>query len=141
MKHQASTSAKRTPGNAPLSGLPHAALDMPTLAQAALLYRLSGDQNPLHADPGTARRAGFERPILHGRCTFGIAAWGLVRLFCPDAPERLTAMRARFSRPVFPGETLRLEVWLDGAQLHFQALVPQRSVLVLSNGVARLAPA
>jgi acyl dehydratase len=117
---------------------PDAACEIPTLPQAALIYRLSGDANPLHADPAHARRAGFPAPILHGRCTFGIAAWALMTLCCDDEPTRLLSMRARFSSPVFPGETIRTEVWQDGAFLRFRSVVPQRGAVVLSHGEARV---
>lgn len=118
---------------------PDRVCDIPTLPQAALIYRLSGDANPLHADPAQARRAGFPGPLLHGRCTFGIAAWALMRLCGGYDPARLRAMRARFSSPVFPGETLRTEVWQDGASVLFRVCVPARDVVVLSHGIATVA--
>ena len=111
-------------------------LEITTLPQAALVYRLSGDLNPLHADPRRARQAGFDRPILHGRCTFGIAAWALVRLYCPEAPARLARIHARFSQPVFPGETLCVETWDEGDRILFRVRVPARDKAVLSHGVA-----
>lgn len=119
---------------------PDQVCDIPTLPQAALIYRLSGDANPLHADPEHARRAGFPGPLLHGRCTFGIAAWALMRLVCHYDPTRLVAMRARFSSPVFPGETLRTEVWQDRSSVLFRVRVPARDVVVLSHGTATVAP-
>ena len=111
-------------------------LEIATLPQAALIYRLSGDLNPLHADPRRARQAGFDRPILHGRCTFGIAAWALVRLYCPEAPARLARMHARFSQPVFPGDTLRVESWDEADRILFRVRVPARDKVVLAHGVA-----
>jgi acyl dehydratase len=120
----------------PTQRAPDAACEIPTLLQAALIYRLSGDANPLHADPAHARRAGFPGPLLHGRCTFGIVAWALMTLCCANDPRRLLRMSARFSNPVFPGETIRTEVWQDGASIRFRALVPQRDVVVLSHGEA-----
>ena len=113
-------------------------LEITTLPQAALIYRLSGDLNPLHADPRRAREAGFPRPILHGRCTFGIAAWALVRLYCPEAPARLARMHARFSQPVYPGDTLRLQAWEEGDRILFRVGVPARDQVVLAHGVAGL---
>lgn len=113
-------------------------LEITTLPQAALIYRLSGDLNPLHADPRRAREAGFPRPILHGRCTFGIAAWALVRLYCPEAPARLARMHARFSQPVYPGDTLRVQAWEEGDRILFRVGVPARDQVVLANGVAGL---
>ncbi len=118
---------------------PDQVCDIPTLPQSALIYRLSGDANPLHADPEQARRAGFPGPLLHGRCTFGIAAWALMRMCCGYDPARLVSMRARFSRPVYPGETLRTEVWQDGASVMFRTRVPAREVVVLSHGTATVA--
>ena len=113
-----------------------AVCEIPTLPQAALIYRLNGDTNPLHADPVKARFAGFPGPLLHGRCTFGIAAWALLRMCCGYDPRRLLRMRARFSSPVYPGETVRIEIWQDDSALHFRALVPARNAVVLSQGTA-----
>lgn len=120
---------------------PDAACDIATLPQAALIYRLSGDLNPLHADPEVAERAGFPGPILHGRCTFGVAAWALLRLCCGYDAQRLKRMRCRFSSPVFPGETVRTEIWREGAGVHFRATVPLRGAVVLSHGEAEIAEA
>lgn len=112
--------------------------DIATLPQAALLYRLSGDYNPVHAVPALARSAGFDRPILHGRCTFGVAGRALLACCCENDASRLKAMSARFSAPVFPGETIRTEIWQDGQQIAFRASVPARGVRVLDQGTATL---
>lgn len=112
--------------------------DIATLPQAALLYRLSGDYNPVHAVPALARSAGFDRPILHGRCTFGVAGRALLACCCGDDASRLQAMSARFSAPVFPGETIRTEIWQDGKQIAFRASVPARGLRVLDQGTATL---
>lgn len=118
---------------------PDLVLDLPTRPDAALLYRLSGDINPLHADPAFAAKAGFARPILHGLATFGVACHGLVKSFCDDDPTRLKAIRARLSAPVYPGETLRLEAWrLDGGALAFRGRLVERDVTVLTHGRAQL---
>ncbi|HEX7127508.1 MAG TPA: MaoC/PaaZ C-terminal domain-containing protein [Thermodesulfobacteriota bacterium] len=117
---------------------PDLACDLPTSPQAALLYRLSGDLNPLHADPAVARRAGFPRPILHGLATYGVAGHALLRTVCGYDTGRLVAMDARFSAPVFPGETIRTEIWRDGARVSFRARVVERDVVVLDNGRAEL---
>lgn len=117
---------------------PEGFCDLPTLPQAALIYRLSGDWNPLHALPALARQAGFERPILHGRCTFGVAGHALLRTCCGYDPDRLTAMQARFSSPVYPGETIRTEYWRDGAEVSFRARVLERGRVVLDHGLARI---
>lgn len=122
-------------------------VDIDSLPQAALIYRLSADPNPLHADPDVARKAGFPRPILHGLCTYGIACRGILQACAPREPGRLESLAVRFSAPVFPGETLRTEIWNDGVDsdgrqgLGFRCLVPQRNTVVISNGRATLAAA
>jgi acyl dehydratase len=118
---------------------PDLAVDLPTLLQAALIYRLSGDYNPLHADPEVAKAVGFPRPILHGLCTFGVAGRALLKACCGNDPTRLREMRLRFSAPVLPGETIRTELWRDGAVVSFRARVVERDVVVLNNGRAVIA--
>lgn len=113
--------------------------DLPTLPQAALIYRLSGDVNPLHADPQTARQAGFERPILHGLATYGVVGHALLRTVCGYEPTKLKSMSGRFSAPVYPGETIRTEMWRDGAVVSFRASVVERSAVVMNNGRAEIA--
>jgi acyl dehydratase len=120
---------------------PDAALDIATLPQAALIYRLSGDMNPLHADPKVATTAGFPRPILHGLCSFGIAGRALLKLACGNDPARLTHMQLRFSAPAYPGETIRTEIWRDGERVSFRARALERDAVILNNGLARIAPA
>jgi acyl dehydratase len=121
------------------SRAPDLQIDWPTLPQAALLYRLSGDFNPLHADPDVAKSAGFARPILHGLCTFGIAGYILLRELAQSNAERFKAMRARFSAPVFPGETIRTEIWRgEGHTASFRCSIPDRSVVVVSSGYFEL---
>jgi acyl dehydratase len=117
---------------------PELAVDIPTLPQSALIYRLSGDMNPLHADPEIATAAGFPRPILHGLCTFGVAGLALLKSCCGYRPERFKTMRVRFSSPVFPGETIRTEIWRAGTTISFRARVVERDVIVLNNGRAEL---
>src|SRR3546814_12134659 len=112
---------------------------IPTLPQAALIYRLSGDVNPLHADPAVARQAGFPGPLLHGRCTFGVAAWALLKSCCGYQPQRLRRMQARFSSPVFPGEVVRTDIWRDGPTVRVSATVQPRGATVLTRGGTRLA--
>jgi acyl dehydratase len=118
---------------------PDAVCDLPTIPQAALLYRLLGDRNPLHADPARARQAGFDRPILHGLCTFGVAVHALQRTFTDYDPTALRRIGARFSAPVLPGETVRVEMWRE-ERIRFRARVLERDSLVLSGGHAELAP-
>src|SRR5690606_29993775 len=115
---------------------PDVVVDIPTLPQAALIYRLSGDWNPIHADPATARKAGFDRPILHGLCTMGVACRGLLQACADDQPERLRSMFVRFSRPVFPGETIRVECYREGPEVRFRARAVERDLVVLDRGLA-----
>jgi acyl dehydratase len=117
---------------------PQMTCDLPTPPNLALLYRLNGDENPLHADPGRAKEAGFERPILHGAASFGVAAHAVLRTCADYRPQRLASFEARFSRPVFPGETIRTEMWRDGERVSFQCRVVGRDEIVLSNGLAVL---
>ncbi len=118
---------------------PDLVVEVPTLPQQALLYRQCADRNPLHSDPETARAAGFERPILHGLCTWGIAGHALLAHGCDSDPSRLKRLFARFSAPVYPGDTLRLALWRDGADLRFRVDVPQRGRVVLDFGHAVVA--
>jgi acyl dehydratase len=112
--------------------------DLPTRPEAALVYRLSGDPNPLHVDPQVAKAAGFPRPILHGLATFGIAGHALLRSLCDYDPARLTGLAGRFSAPVFPGETIRTEIWRDGAVASFRARVVERDIVAINNGRAEV---
>jgi acyl dehydratase len=117
---------------------PEKICDLPTPPNLALLYRLTGDENPLHADPQRAKVAGFDRPILHGAASFGIAAHAILRSVADYRPERLASIEARFSKPVFPGETIRTEIWPQGERVSFQCRVVGRNDIVLSNGLATL---
>jgi acyl dehydratase len=116
-------------------------VDLPTSPQAALLYRLSGDYNPLHADPDIAGRAGFPAPILHGLATYGIAARALLQALDGPSAVRLQRLGLRFSAPVFPGETIRTEIWRRDGEISFRARVPARDAVVLNNGYAVVEPA
>lgn len=111
-------------------------VDLPTLPQAALIYRLSGDYNPLHADPAVAAAAGFPRPILHGLCTFGVAGRAILKACCGNDPTKLKRLQVRFSAPVFPGEAIHTEIWTDGATISFRARAIERDLVVLNNGFA-----
>ncbi|RJG03186.1 MaoC/PaaZ C-terminal domain-containing protein [Noviherbaspirillum sedimenti] len=107
-----------------------------TLPQAALIYRLSGDYNPIHADPELARKAGFERPILHGLCTLGVATRAVLDTCCDSRPELLRSLKVRYSAPVYPGETIATEVWRDKDIVSFRSRVVERNVVVLNHGHA-----
>lgn len=111
-------------------------VDAPTREDAALLYRLNVDRNPLHVDPQAAKRAGFSRPILHGLCTYGIAGRLLLTHLLDYRPERLRSLETRFSSAVLPGETLTFEFWRDADVVSFRASVRARSKVVLDNGRA-----
>ena len=112
--------------------------ELPTLPQSALIYRLCGDMNPLHGDPKVAQGAGFSGPILHGRCTMGVAMHALVRSCCDYDASRLSSMQLRFSSPFMPGETLRTEIWQEGENVQFRATAVERDTVVLNNGNARV---
>ncbi|MBZ9650087.1 3-alpha,7-alpha,12-alpha-trihydroxy-5-beta-cholest-24-enoyl-CoA hydratase [Sphingobium sp. 3R8] len=117
-------------------GDPDDVLDISTLPQIALIYRLSGDLNPIHASPSVARKAGFDRPILHGLCTMGLAARAIISRLCDGDPARLKAMEVRFSKPVFPGETIRVEFFLEGGAVRFRCRSVERDLVVLDRGSA-----
>jgi acyl dehydratase len=113
---------------------PDRIVEIETLPRQALIYRLSGDYNPIHADPDLAHKAGFAMPILHGLCTNGIATRAVLKAYCGNDPARLTAMFVRFSKPVMPGETIRCEFYEDGpGQLRFRAVAKERDAVVLDR--------
>jgi acyl dehydratase len=118
---------------------PDIVCDFLTRPESALIYRLSGDPNPLHVDPAIAKAAGFPRPILHGLATFGIAARSILKSFSGYDPAKLTAIAARYSAPVFPGDSIRTELWHDGNVVSFRARVVERDAIVLNNGRAEIA--
>ena len=113
------------------SGSTLASITIQTRPEQALLYRLNGDPNPLHIDPDIAKAAGFEKPILHGLCTFGIACQAILQTILNSDLSKFGGMSARFSAPVFPGDTILIESWENGA---FQATAIEREKIVLSNG-------
>lgn len=117
---------------------PWRAKDIATLPQSALIYRLSGDYNPIHADPDAAAQAGFDRPILHGLCTLGIATRAVIATLADGQPDRLLSLSARFSRPAFPGETIRTEFLSVGGEIRFRSRVLERDLVVLDRGTVIL---
>lgn len=126
------------PGNEAPDREPDHVVESPTLPQQALLYRMvSGDKNPLHADPGFASFAGFERPILHGLCTYGVVAKAVVDSALGGEPGRLASYKARFTGHVFPGETLITRIWDEGDFLAVSAHTKERGTAVLSNASVR----
>ena len=108
--------------------------DFKTSEHQALLYRLTGDRNPIHADPALARAAGFPRPILHGLCTFGIAGRALLKSYCDYETALFHRMAARFSAPVYPGETIRTEMWKGDNHVAFRCRSIERDLVVVDNG-------
>jgi acyl dehydratase len=112
--------------------------DLQTRPEMALIYRLSADVNPLHADPAVARAAGFERPILQGLGTFGVAGHSILCSVCDYDPARLRSIAGRFSAPVHPGETVRTEMWRDGDVVSFRARVVERDAVAINNGRAEV---
>jgi len=104
-----------------------------TRPDQALLYRLSGDRNPLHSDPVFAKRAGFDRPILHGLCTYGFTGRALLHSVCGSDPARFGTMAGRFSRPTFPGDTLTVSMWDEGDEVRFRT-TNQRGETVIDAG-------
>lgn len=109
-----------------------------TREDQAFLYALSGDRNPLHRDPKVAKMAGFPRPILHGLCTYGTACRAIVSTVCKYDAAKITGFDVRFSNPVFPGETIVTEMWVDGKIVSFRSKVKERDLLVLNNGKCTL---
>lgn len=107
-----------------------------TRVDQALLYRLSGDRNPLHSDPAFARRGGFDRPILHGLCTYGFTGRALLHALCGSDPAKFGSMEGRFSRPVWPGDTLTVKMWVDGKEATFRTET-QRGEVVIDGGYFR----
>jgi acyl dehydratase len=116
------------------SRAPDKSIDIPTRPDQALIYRLCGDRNPLHSDPEFARRAGFPRPILHGMCTFGITCRGILQTYADYDPTAFKQHAARFSAPVYPGETVTLDTWKDGNVISFEARVKARDAIVIKSG-------
>jgi acyl dehydratase len=117
---------------------PDKTIEIATRPDQALVYRLCGDRNPLHSDPETAKRAGFPKPILHGMCTYGITCRGILQTYADYDPAAFKRHAARFSSPVYPGETVTLEMWKDGDVISFEAKVKSRGVTVIKNGMTVL---
>ncbi|OXI78488.1 3-alpha,7-alpha,12-alpha-trihydroxy-5-beta-cholest-24-enoyl-CoA hydratase [Burkholderia sp. AU31652] len=127
-----STDALPTPHAMP-DGAPDCVCELTTPAQLALIYRLSGDLNPLHADPAVASAAGFPRPILHGMALMGLAAHAVLRTVLAYDDTRFAGMRVRFTAPAWPGDTLRTEMWIRGNTVSLRVTAVERNVVVLTN--------
>lgn len=117
---------------------PDMSCELATRAGQALLYRLSGDRNPLHADPEFAKAAGFSKPILHGLCTYGTACKAILQTVCDYDHTRISGFDARFSAPVFPGETIITDVWVDEDIVSFQCRLKERDAVVIRSGKCTL---
>lgn len=109
-------------------------LELPTRADQALLYRLNGDRNPLHVDPDVARQAGFHAPILHGLCTYGLTCRAVLQGMLDYDAESILSHEVRFTSPVYPGETITVDMWRDGKVISFEARVEARDTYVIRNG-------
>ena len=117
---------------------PDLVCDLPTIPQQGLFYRLNGDPNPHNADPKAAAVSGFPRPILHGLCTYGIAGHAILRSCCDYDPARMAGLYVRLSAPMFPGETVRTEIWHNAEDKYasFRCIAVERDTVVLNNGKA-----
>lgn len=113
---------------------PDKSIDISTRPDQALIYRLCGDRNPLHSDPEFAQLAGFSRPILHGMCTYGITCRGILQTYADYDPGAFKQHAARFSSPIYPGETVTIDMWRDSNVISFEARVKARSVTVIKSG-------
>lgn len=118
---------------------PDLTVDISTRPDQALIYRLCGDRNPLHSDPEFARRAGFDRPILHGMCTYGLSCRAVLQTYADYDPLAFKQHAVRFSAPVFPGETVSFDLWKDGNIVSIEGRVKSRNVTVIKNGKTVLA--
>jgi acyl dehydratase len=117
---------------------PDMSCDIETQPDQALLFRLCRDRNPLHADPSLARQAGFERPLLHGLCTYGIACRAILKTICEYDFTLISGFNVRFTAPVYPGETITTDMWQDRNIVSFRCLVKERDTIVIDNGMCTL---
>ena len=125
-------------GNVTPDRAPDKTVEMPTLPTQAMIYRLSGDRNPLHIDPDFAKMAGYDRPILHGLCTFGHVCRAVLREYAGNDPARFTAMSVRFSGVVYPGDTIITEMWDEGNGKTILQAKTQEGRVVISNAAAEV---
>ena len=116
----AAIAGRAVPSTKPPEREPDHVVSYTTRPDQALTYRLSGDRNPLHSDPQFAKMGGFDTPILHGLCTFGFTGRALLHSLCESDPSRFKTMDVRFSKPVYPGDTLNVKIWVDGDEAVFR---------------------
>jgi acyl dehydratase len=128
------------PGNEPPDRAPDEVVEETTLRRQAAIYRLSGDYNPLHIDPQFAAMAGYDRPIIHGLCTFGFVGRAVLRTYCANDPARFKSIKVRFSRPAWPGDTIVTEMWKAADdKLIIRARTKERpGEYILTNGAVEL---
>jgi acyl dehydratase len=131
-------SGKGPPPHRPPRREPDLSCDLKTRRDQALLYRLTGDRNPLHADSGAAAAVGFEQPILHGLCTFGVACKAVLQTICDYDHTLIEGFDARFSAPVIPGDTITTDMWQEGNVISFICTAKERAEVVLRNGKCTL---
>ena len=115
------------------------ACELGTHAEQALLFRLCRDRNPIHADPALARQIGFDKPILHGLATYGLACRAILKTICNYDHTLISGFDARFTAPVYPGEVITTEMWQDRNIVSFRCIARTRESLVLDNGKCTLA--
>jgi acyl dehydratase len=134
-------SSKPQPKPRPLPDRPaDEVITLATAANQAMIYRLSGDYNPLHIDPEVAKVGGFDRPILHGLATFGVAGRAVLAALCDYQSARLKRLDVRFASPVYPGETISTEIWREGEGIaSYRSSVVERDLVVLNNGYVEFA--
>ena len=117
---------------------PDLSVELPTRVGLGLLYRLNGDMNPLHVDPESAQCSGFSRPILHGLCTYGITCRAILQYVADFDATAIYSHQVRFAAPVYPGDTINVDIWIDGREISFEASVKERDVKVIKNGLTVL---
>ncbi|MBA3054965.1 MAG: MaoC family dehydratase [Sphingomonadales bacterium] len=117
---------------------PDLTCDLQVSTRSALIYRLMGDVNPLHIDPVAARKVGFKGPILHGLATYGFVGHALLKSLLDYDASRLLELDGRFSSPVYPGDRLQTDLWVDGDIVSLPVSVPERDAVVFANGRARI---